>query len=65
MATTTATPVQVFKATEEAVDGLQNATLAATNELFDVWSQAVRSQQQLIEAEIKFWFKLSSSQFPR
>ncbi len=51
---------QVFQVPEEAINEIQSAVMAASAVQFDVWTRLVRSQQQLAEASVKFWFKALS-----
>ncbi|MSQ13532.1 MAG: hypothetical protein EXR47_05300 [Dehalococcoidia bacterium] len=60
---TTATDFQVFQAPQvplEAIDEVQSAVIAASAVQFEAWTKLVRSQQQLAEAGVKFWFKALS-----
>ncbi len=60
---TTATKFQAFQAPqvpEEAINEIQSAVIAAGAAQFVAWTRLVRSQQQLAEASVKFWFKALS-----
>lgn len=51
---------QVFQVPEEGINEIQSAVIAASAAQFEAWTKLVRSQQQLAEAGVKFWFKALS-----
>lgn len=51
---------QVLQVPEEAINEIQSAVIAASAAQFEAWTKIVRSQQQLAEAGINFWFKALS-----
>lgn len=57
---TTATKFQVPQVPLEVIDEVQSAVIAASAAQFETWTKLVRSQQQVAEASIKFWFKALS-----